>query len=101
MEEIKQLVDELNQAFMEHKAKNDQRLNEIQKKIKAASSSLSDCSARLSQLKQRWTRSPTGSGKPDLISRCLAFNSLKLRLMVSPLSGQGLHFFDRSIELLR
>ena len=32
MEEIKQLVEELNQAFMEHKEKNDQRLNEIQKK---------------------------------------------------------------------
>ncbi len=32
MEEIKQLVEELNQAFIEHKVKNDQRLNEIQKK---------------------------------------------------------------------
>jgi HK97 family phage major capsid protein len=32
MEEIKQLVEELNQAFMEHKTKNDQRLAEIQKK---------------------------------------------------------------------
>ena len=33
MEEIKQLVEELNQAFMEHKVKNDQRLAEIQKKV--------------------------------------------------------------------
>ena len=32
MEEIKQLVEELNQAFLEHKTKNDQRLTEIQKK---------------------------------------------------------------------
>jgi HK97 family phage major capsid protein len=32
MEEIKQLVEELNRAFMEHKSKNDQRLAEIQKK---------------------------------------------------------------------
>ncbi len=32
MEEIKQLVEELNQAFMEHKVKNDQRLTEIQKR---------------------------------------------------------------------
>ncbi len=32
MEEIKQLVEELNRAFMEHKTKNDQRLAEIQKK---------------------------------------------------------------------
>ncbi|MBT3922031.1 MAG: phage major capsid protein [Nitrospina sp.] len=32
MEEIKQLVEELNQAFMEHKVKNDQRLTEIQEK---------------------------------------------------------------------
>jgi HK97 family phage major capsid protein len=32
MEEIKQLVEELNQAFLEHKTKNDQRLSEIQKK---------------------------------------------------------------------
>ncbi|MBT5551705.1 MAG: phage major capsid protein [Nitrospina sp.] len=32
MEEIKQLVEELNLAFMEHKTKNDQRLAEIQKK---------------------------------------------------------------------
>lgn len=32
MEEIKQLVEELNQAFLEHRAKNDQRLDEIQKK---------------------------------------------------------------------
>jgi len=32
MEEIKQLVEELNQAFMEHKTKNDQRLVEIQKR---------------------------------------------------------------------
>jgi HK97 family phage major capsid protein len=32
MEEIKQLVEELNQAFMEHKTKNDQRLADIQKK---------------------------------------------------------------------
>lgn len=32
MEEIKQLVEELNQAFVEHKVKNDQRLSEIQKK---------------------------------------------------------------------
>jgi len=32
MEEIKQLVEELNQAFIEHKVKNDQRLSEIQKK---------------------------------------------------------------------
>ncbi len=32
MEEIKQLVEELNRAFMEHKLKNDQRLGEIQKK---------------------------------------------------------------------
>ncbi len=32
MEEIKQLVEELNQAFLEHKTKNDQRLLEIQKK---------------------------------------------------------------------
>ncbi len=32
MEEIKQLVEELNQAFLEHRTKNDQRLSEIQKK---------------------------------------------------------------------
>jgi HK97 family phage major capsid protein len=32
MEEIKQLVEELNQVFMEHKTKSDQRLAEIQKK---------------------------------------------------------------------
>jgi len=32
MEEIKQLVEELNQAFLEHKTKNDQRLSEIQKR---------------------------------------------------------------------
>ena len=32
MEEIKQLVEELNQAFLEHKIKNDQRLSETQKK---------------------------------------------------------------------
>ena len=31
MNEIKQLVDELNQAFLEHKVKNDQRLADLEK----------------------------------------------------------------------
>lgn len=74
MEEIKQLVDELNQAFMEHKAKNDQRLNEIQKKgyadpvleeqvdrIAKEIQNLTEVKERLERLETKLERPPLGS----------------------------------------
>lgn len=84
MEEIKQLVEELNRAFMEHKVKNDQRLTEIQKKgyadpileqqvdrVAKEIQNLTEVKARLEQVETKLERPVLGrlsSEKVDAVS---------------------------------
>jgi len=72
MEEIKQLVEELNQAFMEHKEKNDQRLCEIQKKgyadpvLEEQVDRVAKEIQNLTEVKERLERVETKLGRPTL-----------------------------------
>ncbi len=72
MDEIKQLVEELNQAFMEHKAKNDQRLCEIQKKgyadpvLEEQVDRVAKEIQNLTEVKERLERVETKLGRPTL-----------------------------------
>ncbi|MBL4665020.1 MAG: phage major capsid protein [Nitrospinaceae bacterium] len=72
MEEIKQLVEELNQALLEHKTKNDQRLSEIQKKgyadpvLEKQVDSIAKEIQSLTEVKERIERVETKLNRPGM-----------------------------------
>ncbi len=83
MNEIKQLVDELNQAFKEHKVKNDQRLNDLEKngrvdplleqQVNRISSEIQD----LTDVKQGLERIQTQLNRPGFEFNSEPFDPLK------------------------
>lgn len=72
MNEIKQLVEEINQAFSEHKVKNDQRLAELEKKgrvdplLEQQVSRISKDIQDLTEVKERLEKIQTQLNRPGL-----------------------------------